>query len=103
MQVYVRQPKPPTDAASAPHHPPSQGNIPPETHTHRHSTSLFKKPNRFCFPAIFTSQDFVFVPTSFFQAVQVSYWQDALTNELIAFEAKSNMGIHASSYQCLCN
>lgn len=51
----------------------------------------------------FSLPKIVFVPTSFFQAIQVSYWQDALTNELIALEAKSNLGIRASSYQCLCN
>lgn len=102
MQVYVRQPKPPTDAASAPHHPPLQGNIPQKLILKdillvslKNLTDLVFLP--FSLPKI------VFVPTSFFQAVQVSYWQDALTNELIALEAKSNMGIRASSYQCLCN
>lgn len=71
MQVYAERPKPLANT-SPPDHPPSSfqsiapsGNISQEIHTKRHSTRTIKGPERFGFPALLTSQDLVYVPTSF--------------------------------------
>ena len=53
----------------------------------RRSSRPSVAPNRYGFPALFTSLDSAPVPTSYSQASKIAYWQDAMNEELLALEA----------------
>ncbi|XXG40078.1 hypothetical protein AAC387_Pa01g0880 [Persea americana] len=44
-------------------------------------------PNHYGFPALLTSLDRALIPTLYSQASKIVYWQDAMTEELVALEA----------------
>ena len=53
----------------------------------RRSSRTSVAPDRYGFPALFTSLDSAPIPTSYSQASKIAYWQDAMTEELLALEA----------------
>ena len=92
-KVYVRWNKVPPLATPSPDSllvPPteSSGTAPSNsTISLRCSSRPSVAPDRYGFPTLFTFLDSTPIPTSYSQASKVPYWQDAMTDELVALEA----------------
>ncbi|WP_274923149.1 reverse transcriptase domain-containing protein, partial [Streptomyces clavifer] len=94
LQVYVRRNEVPPLATPSPDPLPAPPTASPGNDTSSASTISLRRssrpsvaPNRYGFPALLTSLDSPSIPTSYSQASKIAYWQDAMTEDLVALEA----------------
>lgn len=56
----------------------------------RRSTRIAKPPDRFGFPSFLSAVHAISIPSSYSQAVQESCWQEAMADEIVAFESNQS-------------
>eukprot|EP00268_Persea_americana_P066883 TRINITY_DN9153_c0_g1_i4.p1 TRINITY_DN9153_c0_g1~~TRINITY_DN9153_c0_g1_i4.p1 ORF type:complete len:135 (+),score=22.02 TRINITY_DN9153_c0_g1_i4:887-1291(+) len=90
-KVYVRRNTIPPLATPSPDPLPAPPTESSGNNTSSDSTISLRRssrpsvaPNRYGFPALFTSLDSAPVPTSYLQASNIASWQDAMNEELLA-------------------
>ena len=93
--VYVRRNTVPPMGPPSPDPLPMQPTAPSGINTSstdsviplRRSSRPSVAPDRYGFSALFTSLDIAPIPTSYSQALKIAYWQDPMTEKLLALEA----------------